>query len=91
MAVVDKKDRETLDEALDEKLATCEGAEHVIPIADLPKCFNCAALARPGVVWFGESPREMDRIGEAVDQADLYLVIGTSSTVSYPWMTHSRS
>ena len=90
MAVVDEKDRETLNDALDDKLATCEGAEHVIPIADLPECSKCAALVRPGVVWFGEPPRDMDRIGEAVEQADLYLVVGTSSTVSSPWVTSSR-
>jgi NAD+-dependent protein deacetylase sirtuin 5 len=90
MTVVDEKDRETLDDALDENLATCEGAEHMIPIADLPKCSNCAAQVRSGVVWFGERPREMDRIGKAVEQADLYLVIGTSSTVSYPWMVDSQ-
>lgn len=52
-----------------------------IPIGDLPKCTNCGALARPGVVWFGERPLYMKKIDELVANADLCLVIGTSSTV----------
>ena len=52
-----------------------------IPIGDLPKCTNCGALARPGVVWFGEVPLYLDKIDELVASADLCLVIGTSSTV----------
>ncbi|VDC06899.1 unnamed protein product [Peniophora sp. CBMAI 1063] len=50
---------------------------------DLPRCKKCGALARPGVVWFGEVPRYMDKIEELVQDADLCLVVGTSSTV-YP-------
>jgi len=54
-----------------------------IPVDDLPKCTNCGALARPGVVWFGERPLYMTKIDELVASADMCLVIGTSSTV-YP-------
>jgi len=54
-----------------------------IPRGDLPKCTNCGALARPGVVWFGEEPLYLDEIDKLVDSADMCLVIGTSSTV-YP-------
>jgi len=54
-----------------------------IPIGDLPKCTNCGALARPGVVWFGEVPLYLDEIDEHVASADMCLVVGTSSTV-YP-------
>ena len=48
----------------------------------LPRCSKCGDLARPGVVWFGEIPRQMKEIGKLVRKADLCLVIGTSSTVS---------
>ncbi|KAJ7460989.1 NAD-dependent protein deacylase [Mycena galericulata] len=54
-----------------------------IPESELPRCSRCKALARPGVVWFGEQPQEMDRIDKLVEEADLCLVVGTSSTV-YP-------
>ncbi|KZP24683.1 DHS-like NAD/FAD-binding domain-containing protein [Athelia psychrophila] len=49
--------------------------------SDLPRCSKCKALARPGVVWFGEALYEHDKIEKIVDAADLCLVIGTSSTV----------
>ncbi|KAH9894302.1 DHS-like NAD/FAD-binding domain-containing protein [Cubamyces lactineus] len=51
--------------------------------ADLPRCSKCGSLARPGVVWFEEMPWYLDRIDDLVDQADLCIVVGTSSTV-YP-------
>jgi NAD-dependent deacetylase len=35
------------------------------------------------VVWFGEMPREMERIYEALSRCDLFVAIGTSGTV-YP-------
>lgn len=54
-----------------------------IPVGDLPRCPKCNALARPGVVWFGENLYEPEeRIQEIVDEANLCLVVGTSSTVS---------
>ena len=42
-------------------------------------------MQRPGVVWFGETlpAGAMERAAEAVDQADVFLVIGTSAQV-YP-------
>ncbi|KAJ6547007.1 NAD-dependent protein deacylase [Mycena capillaripes] len=54
-----------------------------IPKSKLPRCSKCNALARPGVVWFGEMPQELERIDKLVEAADLCLVVGTSSTV-YP-------
>lgn len=42
-----------------------------------------AGFMRPDVVWFGEMPREMDRICEKISQCDLFVAIGTSGTV-YP-------
>ena len=38
---------------------------------------------RPDIVWFGEMPYEMDRIEEAIRNADLFVSIGTSGAV-YP-------
>ena len=55
-----------------------------IPLEDLPRCSRCGSLARPGVVWFEEVPYHLSEIDQLVDEADLCLVIGTSSTVSRP-------
>lgn len=38
---------------------------------------------RPDIVWFGEVPKHMERIGKALEQADLFVAIGTSGHV-YP-------
>lgn len=38
---------------------------------------------RPDVVWFGEIPYHMDRILQHLDEADLFVAIGTSGKV-YP-------
>ena len=47
-------------------------------------CPACRAAAlRPDIVWFGEMPMQMPRIMAAVEQADLFVSIGTSGTV-YP-------
>ena len=54
-----------------------------IATEDLPRCPQCGALARPGVVWFGEMPIHLDEIDQLVGNAELCLVVGTSSTV-YP-------
>ncbi|KAJ3727476.1 DHS-like NAD/FAD-binding domain-containing protein [Lentinula raphanica] len=59
-------------------------AGHVEPVvkrADLPHCPKCRQLLRPDVVWFGERPKQIQRILEAADSADLCLVVGTSSLV----------
>lgn len=47
-----------------------------------PAC-DCAGGMRPHVVWFGEMPFEMDRIGEALARCGLFVSIGTSGNV-YP-------
>ena len=52
-----------------------------IPLDKLPRCPECGALARPGVVWFEEIPWYMDKIDKLVEEADVCLVVGTSSTV----------
>lgn len=47
-----------------------------------PGCGQAAGL-RPNVVWFGEMPMGMERIGAALDACDLFVSIGTSGSV-YP-------
>lgn len=61
------------------------GEYRSIPTEQLPRCekSKCGGLLRPGVVWFGESIPELDRIRPLVARCDLILVLGTSSTV-YP-------
>ena len=54
------------------------------PLIDRPACPGCGRKAlRPDVVWFGEMPYEMERIYDALRQADLFVSIGTSGAV-YP-------
>jgi NAD-dependent deacetylase len=53
------------------------------PIEGLPTCAECGALERPGVVWFGEElPYEPFELAlDALRQADVVLVVGTSGVV----------
>ncbi len=56
--------------------------------ADMSLETNCPACTqigqmRPDVVWFGETPYEMDRILTALQGCDLFISIGTSGNV-YP-------
>ena len=52
---------------------------------DGPSCPSCGAhgALRPDIVFFGEIPYRMDEIQHALEQADLFVSIGTSGTV-YP-------
>jgi NAD-dependent SIR2 family protein deacetylase len=52
-----------------------------ISVDDLPHCTRCGSLLRPGVVWFDETPHHLAEIDQIVKNADLCLVIDTSSTV----------
>lgn len=45
------------------------------------KCSVCGATMRPDVLWFGEQPRGIDRIEEALKDCDLFLAVGTTGTV----------
>jgi NAD+-dependent protein deacetylase sirtuin 5 len=65
--------------------------ESPIPLEDLPRCTACGSLARPGVVWFGENIRQEPQIEDLVEQADLCLVVGTSSMVSATSVTPSHT
>jgi NAD-dependent deacetylase len=47
-----------------------------------PSCGRSGSM-RPHVVWFGEEPLEMDRIGAALARCGLFVAIGTSGQV-YP-------
>ncbi len=51
----------------------------------VPRCPNCGALLRPGVVWFGEllPERELQQALEESHNCDVMLVVGTSAQV-YP-------
>lgn len=48
-------------------------------------CEGCreSGWMRPDVVWFGEMPRGLDLIDEALARSDLFVAIGTSGAV-YP-------
>src|SRR5262249_60032516 len=56
-----------------------------VPLEPLPpKCPRCGGLARPGVVWFGESiPAPAARAAQAAAACDVVLSISTSAVV-YP-------
>lgn len=47
-----------------------------------PAC-STSGFMRPDVVWFGEMPRDLERIGTALSACDLFVSIGTSGMV-YP-------
>lgn len=53
--------------------------------AEVPQCPGCGGPVRPGVVWFGEAipGHALDRAFAAAADCDVFLSIGTSSSV-YP-------
>lgn len=71
-------------------VAPCEAGatpwrDERVPLPELPpRCPHCGQLARPAVVWFGESlrPADVDAAMEATS-CDLFLTVGTSAIV-YP-------
>ncbi len=69
--------------------ARCNHCQNVVDwTGDMSIRDECAACGeaggmRPHVVWFGETPLEMDRIGWALSNCDLFISIGTSGNV-YP-------
>jgi NAD-dependent deacetylase len=54
----------------------------VLPDSRCPACQRPGVL-RPHIVWFGEVPLELDRIGAALETCGLFAAIGTSGHV-YP-------
>ncbi len=69
--------------------ALCNACQTSLPwtgdLSMATECVTCgeAGTMRPDVVWFGEMPRQMERIYEALTACDLFLSIGTSGAV-YP-------
>lgn len=69
--------------------AFCHFCDYNIPWQDdlslETPCANCRKTTgmRPDIVWFGEMPYQMDKIYEALADADLFISIGTSGNV-YP-------
>lgn len=65
-------------------LCTACGQRWRAPDVMRPKdtCPACAATqTRPDVVWFGETPRHMAEIAQALAAAALFVSVGTSGTV----------
>jgi NAD-dependent deacetylase len=57
-------------------------AEDLSTTTPCPACGKTGGM-RPHIVWFGEMPMQMERIGAALDACDLFVSIGTSGNV-YP-------
>jgi len=60
----------------------CPWAADILPDSHCRSCSRRGVL-RPHIVWFGEMPLELDRIGEALQGCGLFVAIGTSGNV-YP-------
>jgi NAD-dependent protein deacetylase/lipoamidase len=64
---------------------------------EILKCRKCAALMRPGVVWFGEQLpwKELQRVEEYLDRGacNLAIVAGTTATFGYiiDWALQARA
>ncbi|WP_105901516.1 Sir2 family NAD+-dependent deacetylase [Vibrio gangliei] len=54
-----------------------------VGVHDLCHCCQIPSPLRPHVVWFGEMPLQMAEIYEVIEDADLFVSIGTSGVV-YP-------
>lgn len=52
-------------------------------VNEMCHCCQIPAVMRPHIVWFGEMPLRMGDIYQAVEDADLFISIGTSGVV-YP-------
>ncbi|MCV5646638.1 NAD-dependent protein deacylase, partial [Escherichia coli] len=54
-----------------------------IKTGELCHCCQIPSQMRPHIVWFGEMPLRMGEIYAALEEADLFVSIGTSGVV-YP-------
>ena len=54
-----------------------------VPLLPLPPMCECGAMLRPNIVWFGEAlpSAVLEPAWEASEQAELFLVVGTSALV----------
>jgi NAD-dependent deacetylase len=63
----------------------------------VPRCSQCDALMRPGVVWFGEQLpwNEVQRVETYLDRGacDVGIVVGTTATFGYiiDWALRARA
>lgn len=57
--------------------------EQSLSVDDICGCCSQKGYLRPHIVWFGEMPLFMDEIYQCLEQADLFVAIGTSGNV-YP-------
>jgi NAD-dependent deacetylase len=60
-----------------------EADDRRVPLPIPPSCAACGALARPGVVWFGEGidPQDMAAAVRAAADCVVFLVVGTAGVV----------
>src|SRR5262249_38144630 len=58
-------------------------ADNALYEGELPRCTDCSELIRPHIVWFGESPLDLEAIYAQLARATAVLVVGTSGSV-YP-------
>ncbi|KUI99499.1 Sir2 family NAD+-dependent deacetylase [Vibrio sp. MEBiC08052] len=70
------------------KARCCESQQVIdqtddLNMGDLCHCCQIPSQLRPHIVWFGEMPLRMGDIYTALEQADLFISIGTSGVV-YP-------
>lgn len=69
------------------KCSRCDFKRHECEGQGTPKCPECDALLRPGVVWFGEQLpwSEVKRVENYLDRGpcDLVIVAGTTATFGY--------
>ncbi|CAM3682109.1 Sir2 family NAD+-dependent deacetylase [Vibrio aquimaris] len=69
--------------------ARCSGSNQTVEekgdihTGDLCHCCQFPVQLRPHIVWFGEMPLRMAEIYESLENADLFISIGTSGVV-YP-------
>jgi NAD-dependent deacetylase len=58
--------------------------DSIVDANSLPRCPQCGDTCRPNVVWFGEMlpPEPFSRAREFAARCDLFLIVGTSGTVS---------
>ena len=70
--------------------------QHEHNVGSLPKCPECGALMRPGVVWFGEQldAAKIEIVGNfmSVGDCDLVIVAGTTALFDYiiDWALRAR-
>ena len=73
-------------ELLKVRCLSCGAVSHwkadILPESKCPSCQKAGRL-RPHIVWFGETPLDMDMILKVLRQCDYFAAVGTSGVV-YP-------